>query len=429
MRIKHISAVLLAALILCFVCATTAFAATTTTGLEVTAEITTQNGDTAFVAKVGETQVYIEVKSGGATWPLDTANPFAATVCTVLDGSGSELGTLDSASGVIDWSVYPDAAQIVCSTDFTGDVYTVVIAELGATADEVGDAAGVGTTMEITTQNSDTAYVTKLGAMKVYVEVKSGGATWPLDTANPFAATVCTVVDAAGNELGTLDSTEGTIDWSAYPDATKIVCSTDFTGDVYEIVVADVAAMGAGSPADEPSAPADVPDEAPAVDTAPPADVPFAQTAAFGKVMKVVATASYIVMAIWVIIWIVTVRKCYKDGIFGAKRKAKNCPINGVWDMAVTTPNGISNAVVEFSYDGSVLHGTLNDQFNKDSKAYEGKMTDSNSFECLMKIDIGMGSATEFLLKGTVNGGEMKGEMTLTAMNTIKSAFTAVRKG
>lgn len=145
--------------------------------------------------------------------------------------------------------------------------------------------------------------------------------------------------------------------------------------------------------------------------------------------MKVVATISYIVMAIWVVIWIVTVRRCYKDGIFGAKKKAKNCPINGVWDMAVTTPNGISNAVVEFSYDGSVLHGTLNDQFNKDSKAYEGKMTDSNSFECLIKIDIGMGSAAEFLLKGMVKDGEMNGEMTLTAMPTIKSVFTAVRKG
>lgn len=426
---KKFAAVLLSVCLLVSFCTVTAFAATTTNGLDVTKEITTQNGDTAFVAKVGETQIYIEVKSGGATWPLDTANPFAATVCTVVDAAGNELGTLDSTEGTIDWSVYPDAAQIVCSTDFTGDVYTVVIAELGGGAADSGDAAGVGATMEITTQNSDTAYVTKLGATKVYVEVKSGGATWPLDTANPFAATVCTVVDAAGNELGTLDSTEGTIDWAAFPDAAKIVCSTDFTGDVYDLVVADVAAMGADASAEGPSAPAETPDEAPADDTAPPADVPFAQTPAFGKVMKVVATISYIVMAIWVVIWIVTVRKCYKDGIFGAKRKAKNCPVNGVWDMAVTTPNGISNAVVEFSYDGSVLHGTLNDQFNKDSKAYEGKMADSNSFECLMKIDIGMGSATEFLLKGTVNGGEMKGEMTLTAMSTIKSAFTAVRKG
>lgn len=426
---RKFAAVLLSVCLLVSFCTVTAFAATTTNGLEVTKEITTQNGDTAFVAKVGETQIYIEVKSGGATWPLDTANPFAATVCTVVDAAGNELGTLDSTEGTIDWSVYPDAAQIVCSTDFTGDVYTVVIAELGGGAADSGDAAGVGDTMEITTQNSDTAYVTKLGATKVYVEVKSGGATWPLDTANPFAATVCTVVDAAGNELGTLDSTEGTIDWSVYPDAAKIVCSTDFTGDVYDIVVADVAAMGADAPAEGPSAPAETPDEAPADDTAPPADVPFAQTPAFGKVMKVVSTISYIVMAIWVIIWIVTVKRCYKDGIFGAKKKAKNCPINGVWDMAVTTPNGISNAAVEFSYDGSVLHGTLNDQFNKDSKAYEGKMTDSNAFECLIKIDIGMGSAAEFLLKGMAKDGEMNGEMTLTAMPTIKSAFTAVRKG
>lgn len=134
---------------------------------------------------------------------------------------------------------------------------------------------GLDVTKEITTQNGDTAFVAKVGETQIYIEVKSGGATWPLDTANPFAATVCTVVDAAGNELGTLDSTEGTIDWSVYPDAAKIVCSTDFTGDVYDIVVADVAAMGADAPADVPSAPAETPDEAPADDTAPPADVPL----------------------------------------------------------------------------------------------------------------------------------------------------------
>lgn len=424
---KKFAAVLLAVFVFCSACIGTAFAATTTNGLEVDLEITSELGGVVYLVRVGDTSIYLEAESGGKFWPLDTANPFAATVCTVVDANGNELGTLESSDGVIDWSIYPDAAQIICTTDFVGDTYVVVIADVlaigGGPAEDT--TSGESLTMEITTANSDIAYLTKLAEGKVYVEVLSGGNIWVLDTANPFAPTVCTVMDADGNELGTLESTEGVIDWNVYPNAAKIVCSTDFTGDVYEIDVAAVAALGAGSEPVEP--PASI--EPVGGDDPKEEKVPFSQSPAFGKVMNVVYTLSYIVMAIWVIILVATITKCYKDGIFGAKRRAKKCPVNGVWDLAVTTPHGASEGVIEFKYDGNVLHGTLNDKFNKDSKAYQGKMTGSNSFECLIKIDIGMGTATEFLMRGSVDEGKMAGEMTLTAMTTIKSSFTATKKG
>lgn len=418
---KKITAVLLAVFVFCSACIGMAFASTTTTGLEVTVEITTVNGDTAFVAVVGETSIYIEVLSGGKVWPLDTANPFAATVCTVVDANGNELGILESADGVIDYGVYPDAAQIICTTAFTGDTYIVVIADLESAAAGEEPPADVQPTMEIITENGDTAYLTRVGDSKAYVEVLSGGNTWILDTANPFAPTVCTVVDASGNELGTLESTEGVIDWSGYPDAAKIICTTDYTGDVYEIDVAAVAALGSSSEPVVPSEPVGGDGEA--------EKVPFAQTAAFGKVMNVIYILSYIVMALWVVILVVTITKCYKDGVFGAKRRAKKCPVNGTWDLAVSTPHGANEGVIEFTYDGNVLKGVLNDKFNTNSKSYEGKMTGPDSFQCLIKIDIGMGTATEFLMKGTVKDGKMEGEMVLTAMDTIKSAFTAEKKG
>ena len=427
---KKLTAVLLAVFVFCSACIGTALAATTSNGLEVDIEITSEKGGVVYLVKVGDTSIYLEAESGGKFWPLDTANPFAATVCTVVDANGNELGTLESSDGVIDWSVYPDAAQIICTTDFVGDTYVVVIADVlaigGSPAEDTPTEEKL--TMEITTANSDTAYLTKLAEGKVYVEVLSGGNIWPLDTANPFAATVCTVVDANGNELGTLESTEGVIDWNAYPDAAKIICSTAFTGDVYEIDVAAVAAMGAG---DEPSAPSEpvTTSEPVGGDEKQEEKVPFSQSPAFGKVMNVVYILSYIVMAIWVVILVATITKCYKDGIFGTKRRAKKCPVNGVWDLAVTTPHGASEGVIEFRYDGNVLYGTLNDKFNQDSRAYQGKMTGPSSFECLIKIDIGMGTATEFLMKGSVDGDKMAGEMTLTAMTTIKSAFTATKKG
>ena len=420
---KKFAAVLLAVFVFCSACIGTVFAATTTNGLEVDLEITSELGGVVYLVRVGETSIYLEAESGGKFWPLDTANPFAATVCTVVDANGNELGTLESTDGVIDWSVYPDAAQIICTTDFVGDTYVVVIADVlaigGGSAEDTTPSESL--TMEITTANSDTAYLTKLAEGKAYVEVLSGGKTWVLDTANPFAPTVCTVVDANGNELGILDSTDGVIDWSGYPDAAKIICTTDYTGDVYEIDVAAVAALGTSA---EPTVPSE-----PVGGDGEEEKVPFAQTPAFGKVMNVIYILSYIVMVLWVIIWIVTVTKCYKDGIFGTKRRAKKCPVNGVWNLAVTTPHGANEGVIEFKYDGNVLHGTLNDKFNQDSKAYEGKMTGPDSFECLIKIDIGMGTATEFLMKGSVKNGKLEGEMVLAAMSTIKSAFTAEKKG
>lgn len=286
--------------------------------------------------------------------------------------------------------------------------------------------AGYPISQEITTSNGDTAYIAVLGDGKVYIEVLSDGNIWQLDTANPFAATVCTVVDASGNELGTLESTDGIIDISTYPDADKIICTTDFTGDVYEVMAADVLSSGTGE-----SAGAGAPSNT--VESSDATEQGTAQSDnnvndVLNKVMPVIYTASKVVMVLWAVIIVVTVAKCYKDGIFGAKRRAKKCPLNGIWDVKVTTPRGENDSVIVFTYDGNNLTGTLTDSINKNVPIYAGKVS-GETFECLVKIDIGMGTASEFCIKGTIINSTIRGEMVLTAMDTIKSAFAGKKRG
>ena len=69
---KKFAAVLLAVFVFCSACIGTAFAATTTNGLEVDLEITSELGSVVYLVKVGDTSIYLEAESGGKFWIQQT---------------------------------------------------------------------------------------------------------------------------------------------------------------------------------------------------------------------------------------------------------------------------------------------------------------------------------------------------------------------
>ena len=265
---------------------------------------------------------------------------------------------------------------------------------------------GAQITVQIPTWNNDTAYVCQLGEGILYIEVESGGSIWPLDTSNPFAATVVTVMDAQGNELGTLESTEGVIDYYDYPDAAKLICSTAFTKDIYEVDLSQFEGTGISQPEYIPEGLGE--GRGPSV---------------LDKTLNIAKIITYAAMVIWVVIWIVVIVWLIRN------KKARNAdPVSGVWKLKITAPNGINECTLNISRTKDEISGILNDALNHNVPLREGKVT-PEGWEGLINVDIGMNAAPEFRIEATcINDHQIEGTMTLTAMTGIRSTFTGEKE-